>query len=404
MKQSELFTRVFREAPKEEESTNGRLLTRAGFIDKTMAGVYNFLPLGLRVLKKIEAIIRQEMRAIGGEEVLLSALQPKANWETTGRWQTVDNLFKFTSFYSKTDYALGPTHEEILTPLVKKYVSSYKDFPISVFQIQTKFRDEERPKSGLLRSREFLMKDLYSFHKDEADLDRYYDRVTEAYWKIWRRAGIAEHTYFTFASGGTFSKYSHEFQTLTEAGEDIVYVCEKCRLAVNKEIIDKNRTCLECGSKNLEPKKAVEVGNIFKLKNRFSSSFGLRYKNKDGKEENVMMGCYGIGLYRLMGTAVEIFHDDQGIIWPEQLAPFRFHLIELKSGLAKKIYEKLNKEEVEVLYDDREASPGEKLVEADLVGIPYRLVVSEKTGEKIELKERGRDRIKLIDYETIRKL
>jgi len=431
MLQSQLFTKTKKEAPKGEEAINAQLLIRAGFIDKLMAGVYTFLPLGMRVIKKIENIIREEMNAIGGQEILMPALQPKANWETTGRWKTYDALFRFTSHYSKNEYALGPTHEEIVSPLAKNFILSYKDLPVYVFQIQNKFRDEKRVKSGLLRGREFFMKDLYSFHKDEKDLDEYYEKAKQAYFNVFNRAGIDDSTFLTFASGGSFSKYSHEFQTLSEAGEDRIYICEKCKVAVNKEIIEEQGICPECGNKNLKEEKAIEVGNIFKLGTKYSAPFGLKYKDEKGAEKEVVMGCYGIGLGRLMGTIVEINHDEKGIIWPKAVAPFAVHLLKIKNqkslkqnpeqipselygagkfatGQAKiktdadRIYESLQKAGVEVLYDDREeASAGEKFADADLIGIPYRLVVSEKTGEKVEVKKRNEGKAKLVDEKEL---
>lgn len=395
MRQSLLFVKTRHEAPRDEEAVNARLLIRAGFIDKVMAGVYSFLPLGLLVLKKIEKIIREEMVRIGGVEILMPTLQPKTNWETTGRFKNYDSLFKFASFYSKQDFVLGPTHEEIISPLMKKFILSYKDLPRYVFQIQNKFRDETRVKSGLLRGREFLMKDLYSFHPDAEDLDKYYEEVKNSYLKIFERVGIGAKTYLTFASGGTFSEYSHEFQTLTPAGEDDIYLCEKCLVAVNKEIIKEQKYCPQCGKDKFTAEKAVEVGNIFKLQTRYSEPFGLKYRTLSGKEKDVQMGCYGIGLNRLLGTIVEVFHDDQGIIWPRAVSPFSVHLIELshrrtKTGSALKIYKSLQAKGIEVLYDDRsEATVGEKLVDADLLGIPWRAIVSEKTGDKIELKKRS---------------
>ncbi|HQA96324.1 MAG TPA: prolyl-tRNA synthetase, partial [Candidatus Colwellbacteria bacterium] len=284
MKQSELFTKTLREAPKDEESKNASLLIRGGFIYKVMAGAYAFLPLGLRVFRKLEEIIREEMTSIGAEEILMTSLQPKANWETTGRWLDFDALFKIKSQISEIDYALAPTHEEELTPIAKKHIVSYRDLPKAVFQIQNKFRDEKRAKAGLLRGREFFMKDLYSFHADAADLDRYYDKVSKTYMKIWKRVGLGKITYFTWASGGTFSKYSHEFQTLSESGEDTIYVCEKCRVAVNEEIIAEQRECPICGGREFSKKKSIEVGNIFKLGVKFSKPFELRYKDKSGRE------------------------------------------------------------------------------------------------------------------------
>lgn len=414
MRQSQLFTKPIKETPKDEVSINAQLLIRGGFIDKLMAGVYSILPLGFLVIKKIENIIREEMIAIGGQEVFLPSLHPKANWEQTGRWETYKDLYKAKE--NNKEYAFGPTHEEIIAPLAKKFISSYRDIPIYLFQIQNKFRKELRAKSGLLRGREFLMKDLYSFHIDEADLDSYYQRAQKAYFNIFNRCGIGDKTYLTFASGGTFSKYSHEFQTLTPAGEDIIFICGKCRVAVNREIIeDVKHVCPECGSKELREEKAVEVGNIFKLGTRFSEPFDLHVLDEKGGKKSVIMGCYGIGLQRLMGTIVEIYHDENGIIWPEQVAPFKIHLIPLapRAGLAgkdkktsgqilketDKIYEDLQGSGIEVLYDDREdKSAGEKFADADLIGIPYRVVVSEKTLEKgsVEIKKRNEKEAKLV--------
>jgi len=411
MRQSKLFIKTKREAPKDEEAINAQLLIRAGFVDKMMAGVYTFLPLGWRVFKKIEDIIRKEMEILGGQEILMPSLQPKANWNQTGRWETYDSLFKFTSFYSKIDYALGPTHEEIISPLMAKFIFSHKDLPKYVFQIQNKFRDEKRAKSGLLRGREFFMKDLYSFHKDEKDLDNYYEKAKKSYAKIFKAVGLGKLTHLTFASGGSFSKYSHEFQTLTSAGEDIIYFCERCGVAVNKEIIGEQNICPECGNKNLKEEKSIEVGNIFKLKTKYSDPFGLKYRDEKGKEQDVIMGCYGIGLNRLMGAIVEIHHDNKGIIWPEAVAPFKAHLIRLTTNnkrfttFADKIYNSLQKLGVEVLYDDREdLSAGEKFKDADLIGIPYRLVISEKTNGKIEVKKRDSDKVKLVGEKELTRL
>lgn len=404
MFQTDLFTKTRREAPKDEESRNAELLIRAGYVDKLQAGVYTFLPLGLRVMKKIENIIRKEMEELGGQEILMPTLQPKAFWETTGRWDSYDSLFKFKSYYSKIEYALGPTHEEIISPLVKKFATSYKDLPKYVFQIQNKFRDEKRAKSGLLRGREFIMKDLYSFHSEEESLNNYYEKVKPAYERIFNAVGIGDKTYLTFASGGTFSKYSHEYQTLTDAGEDKIYICDKCRIAINNEIIKEQSTCPECENKKLREEKAVEVGNIFKLKTKYSDPFEYTYKDSAGKEQPVFMGCYGIGLSRLMGTIVEVLADDKGLVWPESIAPFKAHLICLQQELAEKaqrIYDILQASGVEVLLDNRELSPGEKFADADLIGIPWRLVISEKTGNKIEIKNRSEKETKLVDEKEV---
>ena len=394
MKQSELFGKTTKEIPKDETSKNAQYLIRGGFVDKSMAGVYTYLPLGKRVLTKIENIIREEIDVIGGQEILMPALQKKEDWQTTGRWD-IDVMMKVKTFFDK-EYGLGWTHEEVVTPLAKKYARSYKDFPFSLYQIQTKFRSEKRAKSGILRGREFSMKDLYSFHTNEEDLDKFYDQSKNAYFKIFDRVGIKEKTYLTFASGGDFSKYSHEFQTLTSAGEDLIYICDKCHIAVNQEIIeDLENSCPECDNKKLKEEKAIETGNIFKLKTRFTEAFGFKFLDKNGKENIPLMGCYGMGPSRLMGTVVELSNDDGGIIWPKEIAPYQIHLIclgddEVVIKEAEKIYESLQKEKIEVLYDDRNESAGVKFKDSDLIGIPLRIVISKRTMENnsVEIKER----------------
>jgi len=410
MRQSQLFTKTIRKAPRDEKSINSRLLIKAGFIDKLMAGAYSYLPLGFRVLKRIENIIREEMNGILGQEILLPALHPRSSWEVTRRWKE-QIMFKLKT-RGKKDYGLGWTHEEIITPLVKTFVQSYKDLPVYVYQIQDKFRDELRVKSGLLRGVEFIMKDLYSFHQDEKDLDRYYEKVKGAYSRIFKRCKIGRQTFLTLASGGSFSKYSHEFQTITPYGEDLIYLCKKCKLAVNKEIIKEQKyKCPKCKSKKLETKKTVEVGNIFKLKDRFSKAFNLKFKDRNGKEKMVLMGSYGIGLSRLLGAIVEVNHDKKGIIWSEETTPFQAHLICLKDSLkarkaAEKLYQDLSKKGFDLLYDDRkDKSPGKKFADCDLIGIPIRLVISEKTLKKnsIEVKKRREDKIKLIKITDLSK-
>ncbi len=410
MHQSQFFTKISKEPPKDEASINARFLIRAAFIDKLMSGVYSFLPLGLRIEKKIENIIREEINKIGGEELLLPALHPKENWSKTDRWQYPE-MFKLKNRAGK-DLSLGWTHEEIITPLIKKFVKSYKDLPVYVYQFQTKFRDELRAKSGLLRGVEFLMKDLYSFHKDEGDLSRYYEKVKQAYFKIFKRCGLGKETFLTLASGGAFSKYSHEFQTVTPYGEDEIYFCSKCKIAVNKEIIEKeNNQCPECENKKLEKKKSIEVGNIFKLQDKFSRPFDFTFNDEEGKKKTLIMGCYGIGLSRLMGAIVEIHHDEKGIIWPKTVAPFGIHLIQIENNnkvkkAAEKLYQDLSKDGFEVLYDDREdRSVGEKFAEADLIGIPVRLVVSERTLKQncVELKERDEEKTELIKIHNLKR-
>lgn len=407
MRYSQLFGKTSKSAPADAESVNAKLLTQGGFVNKQMAGVYNYLPLGLRVLTKIQNIVREEMNAAGGQEILMPALTQEENYKTTGR-EAMDILFHL-EIEGGAKAVLNPTHEEIVTPLVKTYAFSYRDLPTAVYQIQNKFRNESRAKSGLLRGREFNMKDLYSFHTNEADLDAYYEKMKEVYFKVYKRIGLGELTHLTFASGGAFSKYSHEFQALCPIGEDTIYVCEKCGTAVNKEIIAEQSTCPKCSNANLVEKKAIEVGNIFKLMTRFSDGFDFKFKDAEGKDNPVIMGCYGLGPSRCMGTLVEIFHDDKGIIWPESVAPYKVHIVALGADeevkqAANKLYQELLDKRVEVLFDDREkASNGEKLSDADLIGIPYRIIVSKKTlaANSYEVKKRNEAEAKMVSASEI---
>jgi prolyl-tRNA synthetase len=402
MRYSGLFGKTIKDAPKDEIAVNAKLLIRAGFIRREVAGVYNYLPLGIRVLNKISNVIREEMNVIGGQELLLSSLQNKESWEKTGRWESFRALMKAKTQLD-TEYPLGPTHEEVVAPLAKQFISSYRDLPLYLYQIQTKFRDEKRAKSGLLRGREFLMKDLYSFHLTEEDLDNYYEKVTKAYFKIFKRMGVGEKTYLTFASGGTFSKYSHEFQTVSEAGEDVIYLCQKCSQAVNKEIFSEVKTCPNCKCEDFKEEKAIESGNIFKLMTKYSKPFDLYVSDKEGNRKEVLMGCYGIGPSRLMGTIVELNHDDKGIVWPKEVAPYDVHLLELSKDkkFGTEVYENLQKAGIEVLYDDRDGSFGAKFADADLIGISVRLVVSERNGDKIEFKERKSQKSELLTLDEI---
>lgn len=397
MKQSKLFQKTSKESPKGIESVSHNLLLRAGFIDQLMAGVYTFLPLGLAVLKKIEDIVRKNMESdpINGQEILMPSLTPKENWQKTGRWNNFESLFKIEG------YGLAPTHEEIVSPLAQKFILSYRDLPLYLFQIQTKFRNEARAKSGILRTREFIMKDLYSFHSSENDLNDYYEKVAEAYSRIFKECGIGKATYRTLAKGGTFSKFSHEYQAITDAGEDIIYICSKCGIATNKEIYS-GGVCENCGKKSdFTEKKAVEVGNIFKLGTKFSEPFNLKFRDKSGKENFVIMGCYGLGLGRILGAIAELNSDKNGLIWPESVAPYKVHLIQIdnSSKEAEKIYNNLQKNNIEVLYDDREnKTAGEKFIDSDLTGIPIRIVVSKKTLSKnsVEIKKRNEKESRLI--------
>ncbi|MBU0728014.1 prolyl-tRNA synthetase [Patescibacteria group bacterium] len=405
MKYSNLFTKTLKDIPHDADSANAEFLTRGGYIHQEVAGVYTFCPLGLKVLRKVEQIIREEMEAIGGQEILMPAMTPKEVWVKTGRWDNFDALFRFKGAGDK-EYALGATHEEIVTPLGKDYTFSYKDLPFSVFQIQNKFRNEPRAKSGILRGREFSMKDLYSFHTGQEDLDKFYEIAKKAYYKIFERLGFdPKITYLTYASGGAFSKYSHEFQVVSDVGEDHIYCCEKCRVAVNREILDDQKTCPECDNKDLVEKKGIEVGNIFKLGTKFSDSFEFKYTDENGKQNSVPMGCYGIGPSRIMGSLVEVYHDENGIMWPKPVTPFQVHLISIKGAEkeADKLYDDLKKEGVEVLYDDRDERPGAKFNDADLIGIPLRIVVSTRTLEKegVEWKERDQKEAKDVALDKL---
>lgn len=396
MRQSELFTKTRKEVPKDELSKNARLLIQGGFIHKEMAGVYDFLPLGLRVLDKVMRIIRDEMNKVGGQELLLSALQNKEPWEKSGRWsdKAVDSWFK-TRLASGNEAGLGFTHEEPLTALMRDHIRSFRDLPVYAYQIQTKFRNEARAKSGLIRTREFLMKDLYSFSKNAAEHERFYEAMKGAYRAVFDRVGIGALTFLTYASGGSFSKYSHEFQTLCDAGEDTIHLCDRCGVAVNDSIINEQRTCPTCGGK-LVSKTAVEVGNIFSLGTRFSDALGLSFVDEKNRPQPVVMGSYGIGPARLIGTAVEVFSDEKSILFPASIAPFSAHLLLLDSGDqnaardAEQVYNRLCAAGIETLYDDRDLRAGEKFADADLVGIPIRLIVSKKTAnqKKVEVSDR----------------
>lgn len=392
MRQSQLFTKTRKLAPADEVSKNAQLLVRAGYVHKEMAGVYSYLPLGLRTLNNIVQIIREEMNAIGGQELVMTALQDKDLWSRTDRWDDdkVDNWFK-TSFKSGGETGLGITHEEPLTRIMTEHISSYRDLPVYAYQFQNKFRNELRAKSGIMRGKEFLMKDLYSFSKDEAEHTSFYDKARAAYLNVFRRAGIGDKTYVTFASGGIFSEFSEEFQTVSDAGEDTIYVDEEKRLAVNKEVLtDETLAKLGMDRAKLVEKKAIEAGNIFNLGTRFSEPLGLSYTDETGAKKPVVMGCYGIGPTRLMGIIVETLADEKGLVWPEAVAPFTYHLVSLGhdgddvSKVADALYDDLVKAGVEVLYDDRDLRAGEKFAESDLLGMPQRIVVGKDavaTGE-----------------------
>jgi len=410
MKYSQLVGKTKKEISSEEESINAQLLIRGGFVQKEMAGAYNLLPLGLNVVRKIMAIIKEEMDAIGGQEIQMTTLQNAQPWKDTNRWSDdiYDIWFK-TELKNGTQIGLATTHEEPLGIMMRSMIQSYKDLPKYVYQFQTKFRNELRAKSGLLRGREFIMKDLYSFNTTMEELDAFYEKAKEAYTRIFKKAGIGDKTYLTFASGGTYCKYSHEFQTVSEVGEDTIYIDEEKGIALNKEVyIDEVIKELGLKKENLKEAKGIEVGNIFKQGTRFSIPLDIKYTDEKGEKKDVIMGAYGIGIQRLMATVVETYHDEKGIIWPESIAPYKVHLIGLNmeqsimQQKAESIYEILKSKGLEVLFDDRvETKAGEKFSDADLIGCPYRVVVSAKTGDKVELKKRSETEAILVDIKHI---
>lgn len=387
MRVSQLFTRTSKTAPADEVAKNAQLLIRAGFIHKEMAGVYAYLPLGLRVLENIKQIVREEMNAIGGQEVMMTALQPRDIFEKTDRWDDakVDNWFK-TKLANGTELGLGLTHEEPIVDALAPYVSSYKDLPIFVYQIQNKFRNELRAKSGLLRGREFVMKDMYSLARSQEEHLELYERAAEAYRRVYERLGIGDITYRTAADGGIFTeRFSDEFQTLSDIGEDTIYVDEEKRLAINEEVYtDENLAKLGLDKMKLVEKKGVEVGNIFPLETKYTDALDVHYTDESGSKQPIIMGCYGIGISRLMGVIAEHFSDDKGLVWPENIAPYRVYLVTIGevSSEADKLYEELTQKGIEVLYDDRNARPGEKFADADLIGLPHRIVLSSKLVEQ----------------------
>ncbi|HAS00128.1 MAG: Proline-tRNA ligase [Candidatus Moranbacteria bacterium GW2011_GWC2_37_73] len=407
MKQSQLFTKTKKEAPSDEVAKNAQLLIRAGFIHKEMAGVYAYMPLGLRVLENIKKIVREEMNGVGGQELMMTTLQPKEIWEKTDRWDDakVDNWFK-TKLVNGTELGVGLTHEEPIVDAISNYLGSYKDMPFAVYQIQNKFRNEKRAKSGLLRGREFLMKDMYTFSRDQKQHEEEYEKIVAAYYKVYDRLGLGQITYRTYADGGIFTpRFSDEFQTLSEVGEDKIYVDEKKRIAINDEIFtDENLEKLGLKREDLVEKKGVEVGNTFHLESKYTDALELFYSDEKGEKQSIIMGCYGIGVSRLMGVIAELFADDKGLIWPENIAPFSLHLLSLgENDEAEKIYAQLLKNGVEVLFDDRDAQAGQKFADSDLIGIPYRAVISKKSlaAGGIEVKKRNESESKIMTVDEL---
>ncbi|MGD9129165.1 MAG: His/Gly/Thr/Pro-type tRNA ligase C-terminal domain-containing protein [Candidatus Woesebacteria bacterium] len=407
MKMSQLAFRPLKNPPANADTLNHALLVQAGFVRQLMAGVYSYTPLGLKVLNKIRNVIREEMNAIGGQEILMPSLHPSKNWKQTGAWDGVDVLFKIKSRTDR-DYALGQSHEEVVTPLAKDIIKSYRDLPLALYQIHWKFRDELRAKSGILRGREFEMKDMYSFHETQSDFDKFYQKVKDAYLKAYKKIDLVAKV--TEASGGSFSnKISYEFMVLTDAGEDDIYYCSNCEFCVNSEIAKKKAgdICPNCKKAKLKAARASEVGNVFDLGQKYSKDFDLSYTNQKGEKKQPIMGCYGWGTTRTMGVVVEKSNDKRGIIWPKAIAPFQLHLISIKGAEqeAKKLYQQLLAEKIEIIWDDRDENPGSKFADADLIGIPVRLVVSLKNKNKVEWKERDKEKTKLIkSKELIKRL
>ncbi len=405
MRLSKSFIKTLRDAPKDETAKSAGYLIRAGYVHKELAGVYDYLPLGLRVIENIKGIIREEINAIDGQEVLMTALQNPEPWQKTGRWsdQEVDIWFK-TELSAGGELGLAPTHEEPITNMLKTYIKSYKDLPLAVYQFQTKFRNELRAKSGIMRTREFIMKDLYSFHATEEDLNAYYERVEGAYSNIYRRLGLGDCTYETFASGGIFSKFSHEYQTFLPVGEDTVYYTEDKSLVLNEEVLlDEVLDEFKVKREELKDTRAAEVGNIFKLKFKYSEPLKLNFSDENNQIKTVYMGCYGIGVSRVMGVIAEKFADDKGLVWPETVAPFKYYLVGIGEEGTKKAEELYQGHEESILFDDRNARPGEKFADADLMGIPYRVVISDKTlaDDSAEITDRKTGESKLVKLNEI---
>jgi prolyl-tRNA synthetase len=410
MRRSQLFTKTRHDAPADEVAKNAQLLIRAGFIHKEMAGVYAYLPLGLKVVEKIKQIVREEMNSLGSQELIMTNLQHKEIWETTGRWddEVVDIWFK-TQLQNGTPLGLAWSHEEPITNMMKSYISSYRDFPVSVYQFQTKLRNELRSKSGIMRGREFVMKDMYTYTKSAEELQKLYDEAKDAYLRVFDRIGLGDITYVTAASGGAFTKYSHEFQTVTESGEDTIYVNREKNVAINEEVYtDEDLVELGLEKGHLEKVKAAEVGNIFNFGTVKSEQLGLYFTDEDGNEKPVYLGSYGIGVTRLMGVVAEHFADDKGLVWPKNITPFDVYLARLGNTSeivknADEIYSRLTDSGISVLYDDRDERAGAMLKDADLIGIPYRLVISDKTiaQNSVEIKKRTENNIQLMSTEEV---
>lgn len=410
MKTSQLFTRTSKTAPADEVAKNAQLLIKAGFVYKEMAGAYDYLPLGLRVIENIKQIVREEMNAIGSNELIMTTLQRKEVWERTTRWDdTVVDIWFKTKLKDETELGLGWSHEEPIVEMMKQYIHSYKDLPVSLYQFQTKLRNELRAKSGVMRGREFMMKDMYSFHATAEDLSAYYEKSKEAYMRVFRRLGIGDDTYITFASGGAFTKFSHEFQTVCEAGEDVIYVHRGKNIAVNEEVLEDAIKELGIHPDELEKVQSVEVGNIFNFGTQKTDDMGLYYTDVDNQQQSLHIGSYGIGITRMMGVLAEKMSDERGLVWPEAVAPFKVYLARLSAdqavvAAADALYDELQASGITVLYDDSDKRPGEKFADADLMGIPHRVVVSAKTVEAnvFEYKKRTSTEVEMVDIASLK--
>lgn len=409
MRLSQLFTKTSKTVPADETSKNARLLIQAGYIHKEMAGVYAYLPLGLKVLENIKRIVREEMEAIGSQELIMTNLQRAETWQTTTRWDdaVVDIWFK-TRLKDDTEVGLAWSHEEPIMKMMQQFVQSYKDLPVSVYQFQTKLRNELRAKSGIMRGREFVMKDMYSLHASAEDLDHYYEQAKAAYARVFERLGIGQDTYLTFASGGAFTKFSHEFQTVCDAGEDTLYIHRGKNIAVNEEVLDEAVKELGVDKHELEKVVSAEVGNIFNFGTDKAEQMGVYFTAADGQQQPIYLGSYGIGITRVMGVIAEKYADDKGLVWPEAVAPAKVYLARLGNQpevvrTADALYDELTAQNIGVLYDDREARPGEKFADADLLGIPVRVVISEKTvtAKRYEVKRRSETEAKLLDHQQL---
>ena len=408
MRLSQNFTKTLKDAPADEVSKNAQLLIRAGYVYKVMAGVYAYTPLGLRVLENIKQIVREEMNAVGGQELIMTNLQRKETWETTTRWSedVVDIWFK-TKLQDGTELGLAWSHEEPIMEMMQQYVKSYKDLPAKVYQFQTKLRNELRAKSGIMRGREFVMKDMYSLHATAEDLDAFYNAVIDAYKRCYDRFGIGDDTYVTFASGGAFTKFSHEFQTVCDAGEDVIYLHREKNIAINEEVIDDAIAELGISREELEPVKTAEVGNIFNFGTEKGEQMGVTFADAEGKPRPVYLGSYGIGITRVMGVVVEKFADDKGLVWPVNLAPAKVYLVQIGSdnsrAKADELYDELMGKGIEVIYDDRDERPGTKFADAELMGIPFRVTVSDRNlaENKYEFSARDRGESELLTHEEL---